>query len=37
MQDFSFITTWIDNSLRSLMPGWLTVTVDGDGEPSGQE
>ena len=28
MQDFSFITTWIDNSLRSLMPGWLTVTVE---------
>ncbi|MBD5233418.1 MAG: NADH-quinone oxidoreductase subunit NuoH [Bacteroidales bacterium] len=28
MQDFSFITTWIDNALRSLMPGWLTVTVE---------
>ncbi len=28
MQDFSFITTWIDNSLRSLMPGWLAVTTE---------
>ena len=28
MQDFSFITTWIDNSLRSIMPGWLSVTVE---------
>ena len=28
MQDFSFITTWIDNSLRSLMPGWLSVTIE---------
>ncbi len=28
MQDFSLITSWIDNSLRSLMPGWLTVTVE---------
>ncbi len=28
MQDLSFIFTWIDNSLRALMPGWLTVTVE---------
>lgn len=28
MQDFSFITTWIDNSLRSLMPGWMAVTTE---------
>ena len=28
MQDLSFITTWIDNSLRSIMPGWLSVTVE---------
>ncbi len=28
MQDLSFITTWLDNSLRSFMPGWLTVTVE---------
>ncbi len=28
MQDFSFITAWIDNSLRSLMPGWLAVTTE---------
>ena len=28
MQDFSFITTWVDNSLRSIMPGWLTTTVE---------
>ena len=28
MQDFSFLTTWVDNSLRSIMPGWLSVTVE---------
>lgn len=28
MQDFSFITTWIDNTLRSLMPGWMAVTTE---------
>lgn len=28
MQDFSFITTWIDTTLRGFMPGWLTVTVE---------
>ena len=28
MQDFSFLTAWVDNSLRSIMPGWLSVTVE---------
>lgn len=28
MQDFSLITSWIDNALRSIMPGWLTTTVE---------
>lgn len=28
MQDTSFITDWIDNFLRSLMPGWLAVTTE---------
>lgn len=28
MQDFSTITSWVDNLLRSFMPGWLTVTVE---------
>ena len=28
MQDLSLITTWIHDFLSSLMPGWLTVTVE---------
>ncbi len=28
MQDFSFITAWVDNSLRAIMPGWLAVTTE---------
>ena len=28
MQDLSIITNWIHNFLSSLMPGWLTVTVE---------
>lgn len=28
MFDFSLLTTWIDNLLRSFMPGWLTVTLE---------
>ncbi|MDE6467769.1 MAG: NADH-quinone oxidoreductase subunit H, partial [Muribaculaceae bacterium] len=28
MQDFSLITSWIDTSLRSIMPGWATVTIE---------
>lgn len=28
MQDFSIITSWIDTSLRSIMPGWATVTIE---------
>lgn len=28
MQDLSFITSWIDSSFRSIMPGWLSTTVE---------
>lgn len=28
MFDFSLVTTWIDNLLRSFMPEWLTVTTE---------
>ncbi|MDE6206823.1 MAG: NADH-quinone oxidoreductase subunit NuoH [Muribaculaceae bacterium] len=28
MQDLSFITDWINISLRSIMPGWLAVTTE---------
>lgn len=28
MFDFSVLTTWIDNLLRSVMPGWLTVVTE---------
>ena len=28
MQDLSFLTTWVDNSLRSFLPGWGVVTLE---------
>ena len=28
MFDFSIVTSWIDTTLRDLMPSWLALTVE---------